>query len=49
MMSRGIPRPEAMALLVRAFLAEAIEALDDTMIGQALESRIATWLEARER
>jgi Fe-S cluster assembly protein SufD len=49
MMSRGIPRPEAMALLVRAFLAEAIEALDDTMIGQALEPRIATWLEARER
>jgi Fe-S cluster assembly protein SufD len=49
MMARGIPRDEAMALLVRAFLAEAIDALEEVAIGEALEPRLATWLEARDQ
>ena len=47
LMARGIPRPEAVALLVRAFLAEAIETLDEPAIGEALDAAIDGWLEGR--
>jgi Fe-S cluster assembly protein SufD len=41
MRTRGIPRPEAEALLLEAFLAEAIEGLGDEAIAAALLSRLS--------
>ena len=37
--SRGIPEPEARAILVRAFLAEALDAVTDETVRGALEAR----------
>jgi Fe-S cluster assembly protein SufD len=42
--SRGIPRPQAAALLTRAFVADALSGLADP---SALEAETAAWLEAR--
>ena len=39
MMARGIPRAEAEALLVRAFLMEAVETIGDEAIAEALGRR----------
>lgn len=47
LMARSIPRAEATALLVRAFLAEAVEAVGDAAIAEALEPALSKWLEAR--
>ncbi|MGN7293619.1 Fe-S cluster assembly protein SufD [Rhizobium sp. SAFR-030] len=45
LMARGIPRNKARAMLVRAFVAEIIEELDDEQLVEALEGIISTWLE----
>jgi Fe-S cluster assembly protein SufD len=47
MMARGIPRPEAEALLVRAFLTEAVETIGDEAIAAALDDVVSAWLERR--
>lgn len=46
--SRGVPEAEAQDLLVLAFLAEALEEVDDPAIAEALQSRLEGWL-ARHR
>ncbi|MGF9691449.1 Fe-S cluster assembly protein SufD [Rhizobium sp. 0TCS1.26] len=45
LMARGIPRNKARAMLVRAFVAEIIEELEDEQLVEALEGIISTWLE----
>ncbi|KAB0681808.1 Fe-S cluster assembly protein SufD [Aureimonas leprariae] len=45
LMSRGIPKAQARALLVRAFVDEVVEELEDEAIVAALEARIDAWLE----
>ena len=48
MRTRGIPRPEAEALLLEAFLAEAIEGLGDEEIAEVLKARLADRLAGTE-
>ena len=43
--SRGVPSSEAQALLVLAFLAEAIAEIDDETIAEDLRQRLENWLE----
>ncbi len=47
LMARGIPRAEAAALLVRAFLAEAVETIGDVAIAEALDGVLTAWLSGR--
>ncbi len=47
-MSRGIPEAPARALLVKAFVDEVVEDLEDEAVVEALEARIDDWL-ARDR
>jgi len=47
LMARGIPRPEAEALLIRAFLGEAIDGIEHAGLREALMDAVAAWLEAR--
>ncbi len=47
LLARGIPRPEAEQLLIMAFLASAIEALEDEGFAAALEPVVAAWLATR--
>jgi Fe-S cluster assembly protein SufD len=49
LMARGIPRAQAERLLVDAFLAEAIDALGDAAIANALKTTVSAWLAARDR
>jgi Fe-S cluster assembly protein SufD len=42
--SRGVPRATAQALLVLAFLAEAIEEVDDEAIAEDIRGRLEGWL-----
>lgn len=42
--SRGIPRPDAEIMLVRAFLAELIDPIEDEALHEALEAVIEDWL-----
>ena len=46
LMSRGIPEATARALLVKAFLGEVVEELENEAIVEALEARIDAWLDA---
>lgn len=46
LMARGIPENLARGLLVKAFVAEIIEELENEHLVEALEGRLATWLEA---
>jgi FeS assembly protein SufD len=46
--SRGIPEPEARALLIAAFVAEAIERLDDAPVRDAFLALAGQWLSAGE-
>ncbi|MCW4114644.1 Fe-S cluster assembly protein SufD [Aurantimonas sp. MSK8Z-1] len=46
LMSRGIPAAEARALLIKAFVAEVVEEIEDPAVVEALEARIDRWLEA---
>ena len=45
--SRGVSRPEAEDLLTLAFLAEAIEEIDDEAIAEDIRSRLQGWLARR--
>lgn len=42
-MARGIDEKSARGLLVKAFVAEVIEELDDEAIVEALETRLDGW------
>ncbi len=46
LMARGVPEKEARGLLVKAFLAEVIEEMDDEAIVDALEGRLNAWFDA---
>jgi len=45
--SRGVPRREAGNMLVLAFLAEAIEEIDDPDIAAEIEARLESWMARR--
>jgi Fe-S cluster assembly protein SufD len=47
LMARGIPRPEAEAILIQAFLGEAIEGIEHAGLREALIENVAAWLGAR--
>ncbi len=47
--ARGLPRDEAEALLVEAFLDEALEAISHEGLREALQARVSTWLGARKQ
>ena len=48
LMARGLPRPEAEALLIESFLGEAVEeGLDDEVVGEALMGVVEAWLKSR--
>jgi Fe-S cluster assembly protein SufD len=47
LMARGIPAAEAEALLIQAFLGEAIEGIEHAGLREALIDSVATWLKAR--
>jgi Fe-S cluster assembly protein SufD len=48
LLARGLPRPQAEALLVEAFLGEVIEVIDDETLREDLAGRISAWLAARQ-
>ncbi len=45
--SRGIPRADAQNMLVLAFLAEAIEEIEDEALARDIHSRLERWMERR--
>jgi Fe-S cluster assembly protein SufD len=47
LMARGIPAAEAEALLIQAFLGEAIESIEHAGMRETLNERVATWLRNR--
>ena len=47
LMARGIPAAEAEALLIQAFLGEAIEGIEHAGLREALMEAVAAWLKAR--
>jgi Fe-S cluster assembly protein SufD len=47
LMARGVPRREAERLLIEAFLDEAIDAVGDEAIADALKRTVSAWLAAR--
>ena len=47
LMARGIPAAEAEALLIQAFLGEAIEGIEHAGLREALMDQVAEWLKAR--
>jgi Fe-S cluster assembly protein SufD len=47
LMARGIPEEEAEALLVQAFVGEAIEGIEHAGLRDALLDQVAAWLKAR--
>jgi Fe-S cluster assembly protein SufD len=49
LMARGIPEAEAEALLIQAFLGEAIEGIEHAGLREALMESVAAWLLARGR
>lgn len=48
LMARGIPEKDAEALLVQAFVGEAIEGIEHAGLRDALMGHVAAWLAARE-
>jgi Fe-S cluster assembly protein SufD len=46
--ARGIPAKEAEALLIQAFIGEAIEGIEHAGLRDALMDQVAAWLQARE-
>jgi Fe-S cluster assembly protein SufD len=48
LMARGIPESEAEALLVQAFVGEAIEGIEDAGLRDALMEQVVIWLRTRE-
>ena len=49
LMARGIPRGEAERLLLEAFLDDAIDAIGDEAIADALKGTVSLWLARRGR
>jgi Fe-S cluster assembly protein SufD len=47
LMARGIPAAEAEALLIQAFLGEAIEGIEHAGLREALTDCVLGWLKAR--
>lgn len=47
LMARGIAAAEAEALLIQAFLGEAVEGIEHAGLREALTERVAAWLRAR--
>jgi Fe-S cluster assembly protein SufD len=47
LMARGIPAAEAEALLIQAFLGEAVEGIEHAGLREALIERVAAWLRGR--
>ena len=47
LMARGIPDAEAEALLIQAFLGEAVDGVEHAALREALMDHIAEWLKAR--
>jgi Fe-S cluster assembly protein SufD len=47
LMARGIPASEAEALLIRAFLGEAIDGIEHAGLREALMDAVVAWLKAR--
>ncbi len=47
LMARGIPAAEAEALLIQAFLGEAIEGIEHAGLREALMDQVVAWLKAR--
>jgi Fe-S cluster assembly protein SufD len=47
LMARGIPAAEAEALLIQAFLGEAIEGIEHAGLREALIEQVVAWLKAR--
>jgi Fe-S cluster assembly protein SufD len=47
LMARGIPAAEAEALLIQAFLGEAIEGIEHAGLREALMDQVAAWLARR--
>ena len=47
LMARGIPAAQAEALLIQAFLGEAIEGIEHAGLREALTENVAAWLKAR--
>jgi Fe-S cluster assembly protein SufD len=45
--ARGIPKREAEALMIRAFIGEAVETLDNEALREALMGEAECWLAAR--
>ena len=43
--SRGIPEQDARRMLIRAFVAEVLEELDDEAVVEMLDGRIDAWME----
>jgi Fe-S cluster assembly protein SufD len=48
LMARGIPAAEAEALLIQAFLGEAVEGIEHAGLREALMERVSEWLLARK-
>ena len=46
LMARGIPEPQARALLVKGFAEEMLEAIEDEALSEAIEAIVDEWLEA---
>ncbi|MFM9942036.1 MAG: Fe-S cluster assembly protein SufD [Hyphomicrobiaceae bacterium] len=46
LMSRGIPRPEARAMLIESFIGEAIDKIEDEALREAFMAIARVWLEA---
>jgi Fe-S cluster assembly protein SufD len=46
--ARGIPAQEAQALLIQAFVGEAVEGIEHAGLRDALIDQVAAWLKARE-
>ena len=44
MRARGIPEPEARALLIAAFIGQALDKIENEDLRAALEEKVATWL-----
>jgi Fe-S cluster assembly protein SufD len=45
--SRGVPQPEAEAMLVAAFAEEAFEEIDDEALADAMRAHVARWMAER--